>query len=86
MLTNFRRGNYACSAVHGKFNMPKTKHAPVEVDAPLPKRQKSKEPADDLLTQLNEAFLVKHPPALLELWHHAKRLNEKRPTDAFADI
>uniref|UniRef100_A0A914HDX0 Uncharacterized protein n=1 Tax=Globodera rostochiensis TaxID=31243 RepID=A0A914HDX0_GLORO len=41
---------------------------------------------DSLIQKLDSAFLVKHPPELLNFWSHAVKLNGERPLEAFAEM
>ncbi|KAL3112198.1 hypothetical protein niasHT_016971 [Heterodera trifolii] len=41
---------------------------------------------ETLLKRLDNVFMVKHPPELLNFWRHAVKLNPKKPLDAFSEL
>ncbi|KAL3110625.1 hypothetical protein niasHT_017503 [Heterodera trifolii] len=41
---------------------------------------------ETLLKRLDNVFMVKHPPELLNFWRHAVKLNPKNPLDAFSEL
>ncbi|KAL3110624.1 hypothetical protein niasHT_017502 [Heterodera trifolii] len=41
---------------------------------------------ETLLKRLDNVFMVKHPPELLNFWRHAVKLNPENPLDAFSEL
>ncbi|KAL3112203.1 hypothetical protein niasHT_016976 [Heterodera trifolii] len=41
---------------------------------------------ETLMKRLDNVFMVKHPPELLNFWRHAVKLNPENPLDAFSEL